>query len=175
MMLRIWRICFQAISGAWAVTSGGRWDEASPMIAKFADTALMVFVSVENDSKLIPRTNERISALALRISVARSGQGLRDTNGLGENAVSDVRFQACGCADIHRAAEQLREVVLELVKTDQRDWSIKLDQNVNVAVRAVFAAGDRAEDEDRADAKPGREVRARLVKELFDLVEAHDE
>ena len=74
------------------------------------------------------------------------------THGLAEDAVSVLRSDHAGRRQVDAAAEEPLKLVLDAGEAKVADWSVELGDEVNIAVGPGLVAGDRAEDEERADA-----------------------
>lgn len=82
---------------------------ASPMMVRFATTALIDFASAQNSWAVIPATNCSTSAIASSISSMRVCQRLGDTYGLALHPMANRRTKAGGRAHIDATAQQLLE------------------------------------------------------------------
>jgi hypothetical protein len=78
------------------------------------------------------------------MSSIRRRHFLDDTDGLGQDSITNARFQTLRRAKIDAASKQILQVVLEFQEPEQPDGSVELDQQVHVAILARLVARDRA-------------------------------
>jgi len=88
---------------------------------QIADTALSVLASVLNCSRVVPALNSWISAMAARMSSIRRRHFLDDTHDLGQDSVTNARFQTLRRAKIDSATKQILQVVLEFQEPEHPD------------------------------------------------------
>lgn len=102
----------------------------------------------------------------------RRRQSLGGTDGLGEDSVAQLPLHGVAHDQVDLGAEDLLEPVLDPEEMEEADGLVEVDEQVDVAVRAGLAAGDGAEQVERANAKAG-ELGSRSGQALDDLFASH--
>jgi len=92
----------------------------------------------------------------------RSFQSLGDTDALSHHPLADARLEAAGRAQIHFAAQERLEVILQSKQPEIPDGAVELDQQVYVTGRGGVIAGYRAKQRKRFDAVLARQFAALL-------------
>lgn len=81
-------------------------------------------------------------------------RALGGSHGLAEDAVPLLRPDHAGSRQVDAAAEKPLELVLDADQAEVADRPVEFGDEVEVTIGPGLVAGDRAEDEERADAKP---------------------
>lgn len=111
----------------------------------------MVRLSDANSESVHAETYSSSAAKASRMSSSRCVQ-LRGINRLSEDALAELALQRAAGDEVDGVAQQIREVVSDILEAEQADRAVELDEEVDVAVLGGFVSGDGAEERERADA-----------------------
>jgi len=79
-------------------------------------------------------------------------QTLGDMDALSHHTLADARLEAVGRAQIHLAAQQRLEVILQGKQPEIPDGTVELDQQVHITRRGGLITGDRPKQRQRFDA-----------------------
>jgi hypothetical protein len=86
------------------------------------------------------------------MSSIRRRHFIDDTHGLGQDSITNARFQTLRRAKVDAATKQILQVALEFQEPEQPCGSVELDQQIDVAILARLVARDRTKkSETRAE------------------------
>ena len=87
------------------------------------------------------------------MSVTRSRQSLRGTDGLGEDGIAKLGAKTPGGHEVDLAAEQLLQPLLDVEEVEEADRAVELDQGIDVATRLGLIPGHGAKQREAPDAE----------------------